>query len=159
MSADARWQMGAAACAVLVLLGAGPTARAQPEACEPATGKPGSESDAELARTDRLVAAFEKRFPKALRSKTGAERASLTPSVLDALVRELACLASLPGGDPFVPETATTLFASKRHGRAAFAILDRMAADAAASLARREAARAFAVQMGAYVENAGRGNG
>lgn len=96
------------------------------------------------AEADQAIAAFERAYPAALVDPATVERRTVAPAVLTRIIANLPCLAALPGGDPFVAEQASALFASRAHGRAAFAALDRLAAT------DPRAAR-FARQMRAYV--------
>ena len=128
-------------------------------ACAPYAKPTDRPTPEELAVADRLVNAFERSYPKALAGEASVERTPLGSDALARLVADLACVSSHPGADPFVPEQALALFASKRHGRAAFAALNALARSEAASPALRSAARAFERQMRSYVSNSRRGNG
>ena len=101
------------------------------------------------AAADRIIAAFEKEYPAALVDPARVEGVAVEPAVLARIVGDLACLASLPGGDPFVADQASALFASPRHGAAAFAALDRLASAGDSAAAR------FARQMRAYARPRG----
>ncbi len=77
------------------------------------------------ARADALIAAFEREYPAALVDPARVEQAMIAPATLQVIVANLACLSKQPGADPFVPEQAAALFASRRYGKAAFALLAR----------------------------------
>lgn len=68
-------------------------------------------------------------------------------AALRALVTDLSCLSALPGGEAVVVEIARPLFASRRHGRAAFEQLDEVARGSAVDPAIRAAARVLHAQM------------
>lgn len=120
----------------------GPTAAAKPVSYTPSfrCSEPVTQ-----AAADAMLAAFEKDYPAALVAPAQVEGAAIPPAVLERIVADLSCLAGQPGGDPFVPEQAAALFASPRHGAAAFAALERLAS------AGNQRARRFAVQMRGYV--------
>src|SRR5262249_46290745 len=73
---------------------------------------------------DKLEDALEKNYPESLLDEDKVERVDLDSIQLTQIVMYLACLSNASGGD-FVPSSATTLFASKRYGRAAFHVLER----------------------------------
>lgn len=98
------------------------------------------------AGADAMLAAFETEYPKALVDPAQVELQDVTPATLEHLVADLACLAGQIGGDPFVPEQAAALFASRRYGVAAFAALDALARSGSGEAER------FGVQMRAYTE-------
>jgi hypothetical protein len=130
----------------LALLAAPATARVptsiayQPSmACTPYTGSKTVMNGVQQQRADALIAAFERDYPAALVNPARVEGALLDPVTLARIVDDLACLSTQPGADPFVPEQAAALFASKRYGKAAFALL-----------AKKGQLR-FAKQMRAYV--------
>ena len=107
--------------------------------CTPFTGSAKITSGVQQQRADALIAAFERDYPAALVDPSRVERALLDSATLARIVNDLACLSTQPGADSFVPEQAAALFASKRYGKAAFALL-----------AKRGQAR-FARQMRAFV--------
>lgn len=93
---------------------------------------------------DAMLAAFEADYPKALVDPATVELQQLAPATLQRIVADLGCLAGQVGGDAFIPEQAVALFASRRHGAAAFAALDVLARSGDA------AAERFLVQMRGY---------
>lgn len=113
----------------------------QPVAYTPSLRCSGTASQADA---DAMLAAFEREYPASLVSSAQVEGVKIPPATLDDIVASLSCLAAQPGGDPFVPEQAAALFASKRHGAAAFEAVERLAS------AGDEPARRFAEQMRAY---------
>jgi hypothetical protein len=76
----------------------------------------------------------------------------IAPEEMRATVVGLACLASWPGAEEVVPRAATPLFASKRHGDAAFAALEAVAQDPASDANLRASVRAFGAEMAFRVE-------
>ena len=107
--------------------------------CTPYKGSKAVISGAQQQYADRLIAAFERDYPTTLIDPKRIENAAIAPTLFAQIVDHLACLSTQPGADPFVPEQAAALFASKRYGKAAFA-----------RLAQTKQA-AFARQMRAYV--------
>lgn len=100
-------------------------------------------------RTERAaaIAAFEQSYPDEYRSTGTLKDAAIAPEELRAIVTDLACLSTWPGAEQVVPRAATPLFASKRHGKAAFAALDSVALDPASDANMRASVRAFAIEM------------
>ncbi|TRW17351.1 hypothetical protein [Glacieibacterium frigidum] len=98
----------------------------------------------DAAAADAMLAKFEAEYPKPLVSPALVEGQRIAPATLTRIVTDLSCLAAQIGGDPFVPEQAAALFASRRHGADAFAALDRLA------VSDEQAAR-FRDQMKAYI--------
>jgi hypothetical protein len=68
-------------------------------------------------------------------------------ATLRTVVTDLSCLSALPGGEAVVAETSRALFASNRHGKAAFDQLDEVARGRDIDPAIRAAARTFHAQM------------
>ena len=93
--------------------------------CTPFLGDAKQISGVQQQRADQLIAAFEVNYPAALVDPKRVEAASISPAILQKIVSDLACLATQPGADPFVPEQAAALFASRRYGAQAFDILAR----------------------------------
>jgi hypothetical protein len=91
--------------------------------CVPFVGNKNAATAVQQQRADALIAAFEAAYPPALGDPARVEIATVLPATLKAIVAELACLSTHPGADPFVPEQAAALFASKRYGKTAFALL------------------------------------
>jgi hypothetical protein len=100
-----------------------------------------------------LVDAFEKRYPRALVGEASVERLALDPGQVGNAAAYLACVAGLTGLDVFVAEQGLALFASRRHGRAALAALDRIASGTGPEAA---GARDYARQIRAYLRGPGR---
>ena len=94
-----------------------------------------------------VVADFERGYPDEFRRDSSLKRADITPDELRATVTGLACLARWPGAETVVPEAATPLFASKRHGPAAFQTLQTIARDPNSDANLRAAVRAFGAEM------------
>ena len=95
--------------------------------CTPFLGGSKQVNGVQQQRADQLIAAFEDDYPAVLVDPKRVEAASISPAILQKIVSDLACLATQPGADPFVPEQAAALFASRRYGAQAFAILARNA--------------------------------
>ena len=91
--------------------------------CTPFVGSARRVNGVQQQHADMLIDAFEKDYPAALVDPDRVESAVVSPATLKAIVADLACLATQPGGDPFVPDQAAALFASKRYGAQAFALL------------------------------------
>lgn len=102
--------------------------------------------------TGELVDAFDARFPKDLKGEDSVETVALDPAALDNVVGYVTCVAGLTSFDVTVAEDSLALFASKRHGAAALARLDALAA-AGGELA--PAARTFRKQIGDYLKGPG----
>ncbi|NJR77166.1 hypothetical protein [Sphingomonas corticis] len=92
--------------------------------------------------------AFYRRYPKSLADPAAVETLALDDSEMANVVGYLACVATLTDGDPVVADNAAALFASPRHGRAAFARLEALAAKGGAEAA---GAARFLRQMKAQV--------
>ncbi|MET0376047.1 MAG: hypothetical protein ABW128_17540 [Rhizorhabdus sp.] len=124
------------------LLDAARVARSVPVAprCVPGAQVPAGEQAATLA-------AFEDGFPSSYGSERALRRADLSPAELRDLLTGLACLASWPAAQEVVPDRATALFASKRWGPRAFAMLDVIAEDRTTSLHLVALTRSFAAEM------------
>ncbi len=91
--------------------------------CTPFVGNENVATLAQQNRADALIESFEKAYPPALVDPTRVEIAIVPSATLKTIIVELACLSTHPGADPFVPDQAAALFASKRYGNAAFAVL------------------------------------
>lgn len=91
--------------------------------CTPFVGTKNAPTGAQQRRADALIAAFEKSYPPRLVDPSRVELETIPPTTLKTIVAQLACLSTHPGADPFVPEQAAALFASKRYGKTAFALL------------------------------------
>lgn len=92
--------------------------------------------------------AFYKRYPKALAGERSVETVALGVAEIDGIVDYLACVAEATAYDPVVVENGLALFASKRHGAAALARLDALAARPGKA---GEAAGRFRKQVRAYL--------
>lgn len=102
---------------------------------------------AERGDPEALLGQLERTYPAAYADPSRVDAAVAADSV-PLLARSLACLGGLTGYDAFVADQAVALFASRRHGAAAFAALDRMAAGGGPQAAY---AREFAAQMRDYI--------
>ncbi|GJD64006.1 hypothetical protein [Methylobacterium frigidaeris] len=100
-----------------------------------------------------LVASFEKRYPPALVGEASVERLALDPGQVENAAAYLACVAGLTGFDVYVAEQGLALFASRRHGRAALAALDRIARGPGPEA---RGARDYARQIRAYLRGPSR---
>jgi hypothetical protein len=98
---------------------------------------------------DSVLAEFERKFPKAIIGEESVETVELSAADMTAVTGYLACVSGAANLDPFVADNALSLFSSKRHGAAAFAALDDLAASNAPGA---QEARAFAAQMREYVK-------
>ena len=93
--------------------------------------------------------AFYRRYPTSLADPKGVDHVTLDAAAIDNVVGYLACVATLTDGDPTVADNAAALFASPRHGAAAFAALT---ARAHADTPEGKGAARFLQQMKAMVE-------
>lgn len=100
-----------------------------------------------------LVDTFEKRYPRALVGEASVERLPLDAGQIDNAAGYLACVAGRTGLDAFVAEQGLALFASRRHGPAALAALDRIAQGGGPEA---RGARDYARQIRAYLRGPGR---
>ena len=91
--------------------------------CTAFVGAKNAPTRVQQQRADALIAAFEKAYPSGLVNPSRVDTAAIPPTTLKVIVEQLACLSTHPGADPFVPEQAAALFASKRYGKTAFALL------------------------------------
>lgn len=121
---------------------AGPVATAVPQTCR-LYGQAGTSPQEGAA----LIASFERGYPRALRRGGRVDKAGLTREQLQEMVIGMACLATWPGADPLVPETARPLFRNRRYGGDAFAMLDAVARAPDTAEPLRAAVRAFAAKM------------
>ncbi len=124
------------------LLDAARVARNVPVAprCVPGAQVPASEQAATLA-------AFEEGFPSSYGDARALKRLEMTPPELRDLLTGLACLASWPAAQEAVPDRATALFADKRWGPRAFAMLDVIAEDRTTTPHLVALTRSFAAEM------------
>lgn len=104
-------------------------------------------TSADPAMQAAVVADFERNYPAEFRREKTLKRADISADELRATVTGLACLSRWPGAEAVVPEAATPLFASKRHGPAAFRIVQVIARDPNSDVNLRAAVRAFGVEM------------
>lgn len=104
-------------------------------------------TSADPATQSAVVAEFEANYPAEYRKMSSLKRAEIDPDELRATVTGLACLARWPGAEEVVPAAATPLFSSKRHGAAAFALIDTIARDPLSDVNLRAAVRAFGAEM------------
>ncbi len=100
-----------------------------------------------IGASERLMADFERAYPADWRRQGRIEKLAFEADQLRRVVTGLACLATWPAADPAVPKAALPLFASKRHGRLAFELLDGVARDAGVPSDVRAAARSFHAEM------------
>ncbi|MFJ7440134.1 hypothetical protein ACIQW5_20995 [Methylorubrum thiocyanatum] len=94
-----------------------------------------------------LAETFDGRYPRDLADPRKVERIALDADAVANVAGYLACVAGLTDGDVNVADQGIALFASRRHGRAAFVALDAISRSDAPWAA---GARAFARQMRAY---------
>ncbi|PCG08081.1 hypothetical protein COA17_15185 [Sphingomonas ginsenosidimutans] len=93
--------------------------------------------------------AFYRRYPTSLADPKGVDHVTLDGAAIDNVVGYLACVATLTDGDPTVADNAAALFASPRHGVAAFAALTTRAK---AETPEGKGAARFLQQMKAMVD-------
>ena len=98
------------------------------------------------AGAEPLLARFDRTWPDAWQTRGRLAKQPFTTASLRAVVTDLACLSTLAGSDDIVKD-ARALFASKRHGKAAFDLLDGVARGTGTDPAIRTAARIFHAQM------------
>lgn len=108
--------------------------------CVPGAQVPAGEQAATLA-------AFEDGFPSSYGHARALKRLDMTPAELRDLLTGLACLSSWPAAQEVVPDRATALFADKRWGPRAFAMLDVIAEDRTTSPHLVALTRSFAAEM------------
>ena len=113
---------------------------------------PGCAAVRAAASADAALAQFEREFPAALKDQKLIETLALNDSQLSGISAYLACLAQRSSYGPDVVETSLWLFSSKRHGKRASKLLDRLAAGKGEDAA---AAREFASQIRDYLDQAG----
>ncbi|QNA86373.1 hypothetical protein G4G27_22110 [Sphingomonas sp. So64.6b] len=101
------------------------------------------------------IADFQQSYPEQYRKISSLNRADISPADLQSLVVGLACLATWPGAQEIVPTLATPLFASKRHGAAAFNTLDTVSLDGLSGVNMRAATRLFGAEMSYRVARRG----
>ena len=112
--------------------------------------RPASRVDA--ATQAATLAQFEAEFPAEYRDRKVLQEIDIDPEEMRTMVTALSCLAPWPAAEQRVPDVATPLFASKRHGPAAFAALDAVAHDANNDGNLRAVARSFAAEMSYRVD-------
>jgi hypothetical protein len=103
----------------------------------------------QLQNADGASDLFEKQYPPALIDPNSVDEQTLTPDDMAAIVRFAACAAAKTDFEPFIADNASALFASKKHGNAAFAVLEKMSRTAGFEA---KAAKDFANQMREYVK-------
>jgi hypothetical protein len=104
------------------------------------------------AATDGSVAdMIDRSLPAAYRRAGDLRRTDISPDTMRDVVADLACLAMLPEGSDLVPSSATEMFASRRHGKAAYAALDQVARAPQTAPDLRAAVRSLSAQMHYYV--------
>lgn len=104
-------------------------------------------TSADPATQSAVVAEFESNYPTEYRKISTLKRTEIGTDELRATVMGLACLSRWPGAEDVVPAAATPLFASKRHGAAAFGLIDTIARDPLSDVNLRAAVRAFGAEM------------
>ncbi len=126
-----------------------PTATAAAAAATPVAPEASCRSAASVDPSGQAeaLAEFEQQYPADYRRLKTLKRTQIAPDDLRTTVVGLACLARWPGAQDVVPRAATPLFASKRHGPAAFAVIDTIATDPASDANLRAAVRAFGAEM------------
>ncbi len=87
---------------------------------------------------------FEQQYPAALINPATVDEQSLTANDIAKIAGFAACAAAKTDFEPFVADNASALFASKTHGAAAFAALERLSREPGFE---GTAAKAFAEQM------------
>lgn len=80
-----------------------------------------------IAEGARLEALLRRDWPLAWRRRGSLAELSLSPDELSRTVAALACIATWPGQEDAATAVALPLFASHRHGNAAFAATDAVA--------------------------------
>jgi hypothetical protein len=108
--------------------------------CRPSAGV---DADQQAA----IIADFQHSYPEHYRKVSSLNRIDIAPGDLRSLVVGLACLSTLPGAQDIVPSLATPLFASKRHGPAAFDTLETVSHDGLSDVGLRAATRLFNAEM------------
>ena len=104
-------------------------------------------TSADPAQQAAVLADFEDSYPDEFRRAATLRKIDIAPQELREMVAGLACLSRWPGAESAVPEAATPLFASKRHGPAAFEAIDQIARDPLSDVNLRAAVRAFGAEM------------
>jgi len=102
---------------------------------------------AAFGASEQLMTNFNRNYPADWRRRGRLEKIKLEPEQLRRVVTGLACLSTWPAADPAVPRAAVPLFASERHGRLAFELLDGIGRDANVPADVRAAARGFHAEM------------
>lgn len=103
----------------------------------------------EKSSSDDGADLFEQHYPPELIDPGTVEDTTLYAADLDTVTGFAACAAAITDYEPFVADNALALFASKKHGAAAFAALQRAAVG---STFAAKAAREFSSQMREYVK-------
>lgn len=104
------------------------------------------------ANTEALLAAFNTDYPATLVNEATVEGVSISEPEMERLTAYLACVADLTDYFPEVADGALALYASKRHGAAAFHALQQHAKNSGID---GKAAQQFLEQMQHYVEGPG----
>ena len=86
-----------------------------------------SEIEAEALDSAALSDQFDRTYPKTLVGVQSVETVALSQAELKNIVSYLVCVAGRTNYDIGVVESSLSLFASKRHGKAALGILDQIA--------------------------------
>lgn len=107
---------------------------------------------AAIGASDEVLANFDRHYPADWRRQGRIERVTLEADELRRVVTGLACLSTWPAADPAIPQAALPIFASRKHGRTAFELLEGVGRDAAVPSDVRAAARAFHAEMRFRVE-------
>lgn len=102
---------------------------------------------ASLSEGTRTGAELAAAWPLDWAARRRLAETELSAAELRRVVAALACTASWPGQEARVIALATPLFASKRHGGAAFAALDGLARSSAAPGPMRAAAHGLRARM------------
>jgi hypothetical protein len=94
---------------------------------------------------------IERVYGAALVGERSVEREKISPAEMADMTRTMACVASW-NGTASIADSFAALFASRRHGKAAFAALAVHAKNKTATASDRRAAQEFASQMRSYVK-------
>lgn len=113
----------------------------------PAASSCRSAANTDAATQAAVIADFQRGYPEEYRRQSTLKRIDIAPDALRGVVTGLACLATWPGAERVVPETATPLFVSKRHGKAAFAALSAIVDDPLTDANMMAAVRSFRAEM------------
>lgn len=116
-------------------------AAAPPPPCRPYV------AGASLAEGARHGEAMAAAWPAQWRSRGRIGDAEMPPPALRRVVAALACTATWPGEEERTIRLALPLFGSRRHGDAAFTMLDALARSGASPGPSRAAAAGFRARM------------